>query len=44
MTPEMAAVVRAVVDKAPPLTLAQRDRLRIVVGTSTPPRPVRAAA
>ncbi|WP_370180428.1 hypothetical protein [Rhodococcus wratislaviensis] len=31
MTPEMAAVVRAVVDKAPPLTPAQRDRLRVLI-------------
>ncbi|MFD6513851.1 hypothetical protein [Rhodococcus sp. NPDC060176] len=27
-------VVRAVVDKAPPLTPAQRDRLRAVMGTA----------
>nr|WP_256938750.1 hypothetical protein [Rhodococcus qingshengii] len=29
-------VVRAVVDKAPPLTPAQRDRLRVVMGTAKP--------
>ncbi|WP_279393284.1 hypothetical protein [Rhodococcus sp. ARC_M5] len=37
------AVVRAVVDKAPPLTPAQRDRLRAITRTSTP-RPAKVGA